>query len=40
MICISLPIIKDRNVYLGYKDNDDIRIIQRSYDTKPYTINL
>ena len=40
MICISLPIIKDKDVYLGYKTEDDIIIVQRSYDTQPYTTKL
>ena len=39
MISISLPIIKDKNVFIGFKGNSEIQILQRSYDFQIYIFN-
>lgn len=37
-ISIWIPIIKDKNVFLGFKNDDNvIKIIQRSFDNQPFT---
>lgn len=39
LISINIPIIKDKNVFLGYKKNNNIKIIQRGFDSQPFTIS-
>ena len=40
VINIALPIIKDKRVFIGVKNDVDIQILQRSINIHPYTFNL
>ena len=41
MIAIYIPIIKDKNVYIAFKNDYNIlKIIQRSYKNIPFTVNF